>query len=61
MKNGQFRETGNITKKNKPKTQHNMCWTTLCYINGQRMRTTRQTMIHKALHRQQTIEQHEPD
>jgi hypothetical protein len=33
MKNGQSTETGNRvhkTKKNKTKTQHNMCWTPLC-------------------------------
>ena len=29
IKNGQSRETGNKTKKNKTKTQHNMCWTPL--------------------------------
>ena len=28
IKNGQSRETGNKTKKQK--TQHNMCWTPLC-------------------------------
>ena len=28
-KNGQSRETGNKRKKNKIKTQHNMCWTPL--------------------------------
>jgi hypothetical protein len=33
IKKGQSREIGNIglcTKKNKTKTQHNMCWTPLC-------------------------------
>ena len=32
IKNGQSRETVNKTKKNKTKTQHNMCWTPL-YAN----------------------------
>jgi len=32
IKNGQSRETVNKTKKNKIKTQHNMCWTPL-YAN----------------------------
>ena len=27
MTNEQYREPGNKTKKNKTKTQHNMCWT----------------------------------
>jgi len=34
IKNGQTRETGNIGytrwRKTKQKTQHNMCWTSLC-------------------------------
>ena len=36
IKNEQSKETGNVwytkqkTKKNKTKTQHNMCWTPLC-------------------------------
>jgi hypothetical protein len=30
IKNGQSIETDNKTKKNKAKTQHNMCWTPLC-------------------------------
>jgi hypothetical protein len=39
IKNGQSRETGNIgytrRRKNKTKTQHNMCWTPL-YANKQK-------------------------
>ena len=36
IKNGQFRETGTKTKKNKTKTQHNMCWTPL-HANKQKI------------------------
>ena len=35
---GQSRETGNMTRKNKTKTQHNMCWTHL-YANKHKQRT----------------------
>ena len=36
-KNGQPRETENKTKKNKTKTQHNMCWEPL-YTNKHKQR-----------------------
>ena len=44
IKNGHFRETGNIdlhkTKKNKAKTQHNMFWTPLLQTNTNKVNKT---------------------
>jgi len=39
IKNGQFWETGNKTKTNTAKTQHNMCWASL-YANKHKWRMT---------------------
>ena len=39
IKSGQSKETGNKTKTNKAKTQHNMRWT-LLYANKQKWRMT---------------------